>query len=136
MFRRVLAFRAIALAAATTLVAVSPLQPAGAASATTVASGVVTSATGTAAPNVAVTLRAWPSDAVLGAMKSGQMVPTTKLATTTTDSSGGYALQVPVSSLAAVTQKTGYANLEIDSPLGIWFFTYQADPRPVRSRPP
>jgi hypothetical protein len=90
-----------------------------------VAAGTVSSPTGAAASGVSVDLYAWPSSAVLKAMKPGQMVPRTLLTTATTDSSGQYTLSVPAASLTAAVVDNGYANLEIDSPAGIWFMAYQ-----------
>lgn len=53
-----------------------------------VATGTVTGASGTAMPDTIVDLYAWPSDAVLKAMKPGQTVPTSLLGTATTNSAG------------------------------------------------
>src|SRR5215469_8364117 len=92
-----------------------------------VAFGTVTSANGTAMADQTVDLYAWPSDAVQKALKPGQLVPTTLLATATTGSTGKYMLRVPVAKLKAATVESGYANLEISSAAGgFWFFPYQA----------
>jgi hypothetical protein len=77
---------------------------------------------------VRVDLYAWPAVAVLSAMRPGQAVPRTLLATATTSSAGGYALQVRSASLSKAAAKTGYANLEIDTAAGIRLFTYQPGP--------
>jgi hypothetical protein len=53
-----------------------------------VADGTVTGDSGAAMPGVAVTLYAWPSNAAVTALKVGQTVPTTLLATATTSSTG------------------------------------------------
>jgi hypothetical protein len=77
-------------------------------------------------PGVAVDLYAWPSDAVLNAMKPGEFVPTTLLATATTNNAGEYMLRVPPARLKAAAVSSGYANLEIFSAVGgFWFFPYQ-----------
>ncbi len=95
-----------------------------------VAGGTVTSVSGAVMPGVAVNLYAWPSDAVLQAMKPSTLVPTTLLATATTNSVGKYMLQVPVAKLKAAAVESGYANLEIYSPLGgMWFVSYQTGAR-------
>ena len=94
-----------------------------------VAAGIVTGTTGAAMPGATVDLYAWPSDAVLSALKSGEMVPTTLLATTATSSTGAYTLAVPGPNLEAAEVESGYANLEIYTPFGgVWFFPYQASP--------
>ena len=49
--------------------------------------------------NEPVSLLAWPSDAVLKAMNVGQQVPTTVLATATTNSAGNYILRVPAAAV-------------------------------------
>lgn len=82
---------------------------------TPVASGTVTTASGAAMPGETVGLYAWPDDAVLNALPVGKLIPTTLLATATTNSSGKYMLQVPVTRLEAATVSSGYANLEIAS---------------------
>jgi hypothetical protein len=88
-------------------------------------------------PGVTVDLYAWPSDAVLNAMKPGELVPTTLLATATTDNAGGYMLRVQAARLKAAAVESGYANLEIYSPAGgIWFFPYQTGPLPARQSAP
>ena len=80
-----------------------------------------------------VDLYAWPSDAVLQALKPGQLVPTTLLATATTNSAGQYLLKVPLAKLKAAAVKSSYANLEIFSAVGgIWFFPYQTGSLPGR----
>lgn len=98
-----------------------------------VAAGTVTDPSGAAMPGAAVDLYAWPSDAVLAAMKPGQAVPRTLLTTATTNSAGQYALRVPVAKLEAAAVDSGYANLEIDSPVGgFWFFPYQTGSLPAK----
>jgi hypothetical protein len=102
-----------------------------------VATGTVTSSTGMPMPDVAVDLYAWPSDAVLSAMKPGGLVPTTLLTTATTSSTGQYTLTVPATSLKTAAIESGYANLEIYSPYGgIWFFSYQTGALPGRPSAP
>src|ERR1700722_212053 len=94
-----------------------------------VAAGIVTGTTGAAMPGATVDLYAWPADPVLSALKSGEMVPTTLLATTTTSSTGAYTLAVPGPKLEAAAVESGYANLEIYTPFGgVWFFPYPAGP--------
>jgi hypothetical protein len=91
-------------------------------------------AAGTATPGTAVDLYAWPSDAVLIAMKPGQLVPRKLLATATTNAAGRYKVMVPAAALEAAVVDSGYANLEIDSPgSGIWSFPYQAGMLPAQT---
>ena len=118
---------------------ISPAQardtasPSGAA----VASGVVTGSSGAAMAGVAVDLYAWPSDAALQALKIGQIVPTTLLATTVTNKAGAYTLRVPVAQLKAAAAGPGYANLEIsDAGDGIWFFSYRTGSLPAHPAAP
>jgi hypothetical protein len=101
-----------------------------------VAAGTVTSPSGAAVPGVTVDLYAWPSDAVLSAIKPGGLVPTTLLATATTSPIGTYTLRVPAARLKAAAVDSDYANLEIGSPAGIWFFPYQTGSPPARSSAP
>jgi hypothetical protein len=102
-----------------------------------VAGGTVTSASGAAMPGVAVDLYAWPSDAVLQAMKAGQLVPTTLLAATTTTKAGTYTLQVPTPKLQTAGVESGYANLEVFSPAGgTWFISYRANSLPAHPAAP
>jgi len=97
-----------------------------------VAGGVVTGVSGAAMPGAVIDLYAWPSDAVLKAMKVGQLVPTTLLASATTNSAGEYMLRVPAARLKAAAVESGYANLEIASvAAGFWFFPYQTDTLPA-----
>jgi hypothetical protein len=127
MFRRILAITAAAAILPALTAAAS--SPSGAASSgVTVATGTITSSSGAAMPGVTVKLYAWPSDAVLSAMKPGQQVPTTLLATTTTSATGTYTLQVPHASLKAAAVNAGYANLEVGTAVGFWFFPYQTGP--------
>jgi hypothetical protein len=126
VLHRILAAGAAAILPALLLTASAPSSAA--LSGVTVAAGIITGPGGAAMPGVRVDLYTWPADAVLSAMKPGQAVPGTLLATATTSSAGGYALQVPPASLSKAAAKTGYANLEIDTAVGIWFFTYQAGP--------
>lgn len=101
-----------------------------------VAAGTVTSPSGAAVPGVTVDLYAWPSDTVLSAMKPGGVVPTKLLATATTSPAGTYTLRVPAARLKAAAVDSGYANLEIGSPAGIWFFPYQTGQLPTRASAP
>lgn len=102
-----------------------------------VADGTVTSANGIAMGGVAVDLYAWPSDAVQQAMNPGQRVPTTLLATATTSKAGRYMLRVPAAQLKAAAVESGYANLEIFSAVGgFWFFSYQTGSLPTRPSAP
>lgn len=88
-------------------------------------------------PGVTVDLYAWPSDAVLLALKPGHLVPTTLLATATTSSAGKYMLRVPAAKLKAAAVESGYANIEIFSAVGgFWFFPYQTDSLPGRPSAP
>jgi len=80
-----------------------------------VATGTVTSASGAAMPGETFGLYAWPTDSVLQALKVGQLVPTTLLATATTNGAGQYMLRVPAATLKAAAVSSGYANLEISS---------------------
>lgn len=85
----------------------------------------------------AVDLYAWPSDAVQKALKPGQLVPTTLLATATTSSTGKYTLTVPVAKLKAAEVESGYANLEISgAAVGFWFFPYQTNSLPAHPAAP
>jgi len=112
-------------------------QPGAASSGVAVAGGTVTSASGTAMAGQSVDLYAWPSDAVLQALKPGRLVPTALLAATTTSSAGKYTLKVPAATLKAAAVESGYANLEIYSPLGgMWFFSYQASSLPAQPSAP
>ncbi len=102
-----------------------------------VAGGAVTGADGAAMAGVAVDLYAWPSDAVLNAMKAGQFVRTTLLGTATTSSAGKYMLRVPAAKLKAAAVESGYANLEVFSAVGgIWFLSYQASSLPAHPSAP
>ena len=102
-----------------------------------VAGGTVTSAGGAAMPGVTVDLYAWPSDAVLQALRPGQLVPTTRLATATTSSTGKYMLKVPAAMLKAAAVESGDANLEIFSAAGgIWFLSYQTGSLPAQPSAP
>jgi len=123
MFHRILAVSAAAILLA--FVAAASLPAGAASSGVTVATGIITSPGGAAMPGVRVDLYTWPPDAVLSAMQPGQAVPRTLLATATTSSAGSYALQVPQASLSKAAAKTGYANLEIDTAVGIRLFSYQ-----------
>ncbi len=102
-----------------------------------VAGGTVTSTSGAAAPGAVVDLYAWPSDAVLKAMEPGTMVPTTLLATATTNRAGKYMLQVSATKLMSAAVESGYANLEIYSPVGgMWFLSYQTSALPAHPSAP
>lgn len=84
-----------------------------------------------------VDLYAWPSDTAQKALKPGQLVPTTLLATATTSGTGRYTLTVPVAKLKAAAVESGYANLEISSAVGgFWFFPYQTGSLPARPAAP
>jgi hypothetical protein len=88
-------------------------------------------------PGVTVNLYAWPSNSVLRAMKVGQAVPVTLLATAVTNSAGKYVLRVPVAKLMAAAVESGYANLEISSAVaGFWFLPYQTDSLPAHPAAP
>lgn len=134
---------ALGLAALAATVIASPAV-AGASTATrnsasgaAVATGTITSVRGAAMPGAAVDLYAWPSDAVLAAMKPGQLVPRTLLTTTTTNSAGKYTLRVQVARLETAAVDSGYANLEIDSPAGgSWFLPYQTGSLPTKPPAP
>jgi hypothetical protein len=102
-----------------------------------VASGTVTGVNGAAMPGTTVQLFAWPNDSVLNALKVGTLIPTTLLATATTNSSGKYVLQVAAATLKAAAVSSGYANLEIVSAGGgFWFLPYQTDTLPARPAAP
>jgi hypothetical protein len=104
---------------------------------TPVASGTVISANGAAMPGETVGLYAWPSDSVLNALPVGKLIPTTLLATAITSNSGKYMLQVPAATLKAAAVSSGYANLEIVSAGGgFWFFPYQTDSLPAQPAAP
>lgn len=97
-----------------------------------VASGTVTSDSGVAMPGVAVTLYGWPSNEAVTALKVGQTVPTTLLATATTSSVGTFMLQVPVAKLQAAGAAAGYVNLEIVTSAGdLWFLPYPTSTLPA-----
>jgi len=109
----------------------------GASNVASVAGGTVTSASGAPVAGAVVDLYAWPSDAVLTAMRLGAEVPTTLLATATTSTAGKYMLRAPMASLKAAAVESGYANLEILSAAGgSWFFSYQAGALPAQSSAP
>jgi hypothetical protein len=70
-------------------------------------------------------------------MNVGQQIPTTVLATTTTNSAGNYTLEVPVATLQAAAVSSGYANLEVFSAIGgFFFFPYQTGSLPVHPASP
>ena len=99
----------------------------------TVATGTVTTASGAAMSDETVGLYAWPQDSKLEALKSGQPVPTTLLVTATTNDAGKYILRVPATALRAAAVSSGYANLEIASAGGgFWFFPYQTGSLPTQ----
>jgi catechol 2,3-dioxygenase-like lactoylglutathione lyase family enzyme len=128
MFRRIL-IAALAAATLPALAAAAPAPPAAASPGVTVATGTIVNATGHALAGVPVDLYAWPSDTVLRGLRPGQAVPTKLLASTTTSSTGSYALTVPQTALRAAAIEQGWANLEIDSVSGAsWSFSYQTDP--------
>jgi hypothetical protein len=104
---------------------------AGTSAATAVAAGTVTSPTGTVIAGATVQLYAWPSDATVSKLKPGSLVPEKLLATTTTNTAGAYTLNVLTASLEAAATEDGWANLEIDSPAGIWFLAYPAGTLPA-----
>jgi hypothetical protein len=102
-----------------------------------VATGTVTGAGSAPVAGAVVDLYAWPSDAVLRAMKIGAQVPTTLLVTATTSKAGEYILRVPMANLKAAVVESGYANLEISSAGGaVWFLSYQAGSLPARPSAP
>lgn len=118
------------------LLAFSP-QPRSASSGIAVAGGTITSASGAAMAGQTVDLYDWPSDAVQQALGPGQPVPTTLLATATTNSAGKYMLTVPAAKLMTAAVESGYANLEIfGATSGFWFFSYQTSSLPARSPAP
>jgi hypothetical protein len=93
-----------------------------------VATGTVTGPRGAAVAGGTVDVYAWPSDAVLQAMKPGQTVPLTLLAKTNANAAGRYTLRIPAARLksaAVASADSGYVNLEIESPAGIWFLSDQ-----------
>jgi hypothetical protein len=127
----------LAVALVFPLLALGSLPASSASSGMAVAAGTVTSPGGTAMPGVSVELYAWPSDAVLKAMKPGQAVPTTLLAAAATNTVGQYTLRVPAAQLKAAAVESGYANLEIFSPAGgMWFLPYQTSALPARPQAP
>ena len=134
MFRRILAVSAAAILPALLFTASAPSDAAS--SGVTVAAATITSPGGAAMPGAKVDLYTWPTDAVLSAMKPGQAVPTTLLATGTTSNVGGYTLRVPAARLRAAAVESGYANLEIFSPVGMWFLPYQTGSLPARPPAP
>jgi hypothetical protein len=79
MLHRILAAGAAAILPALLLTASAPSSAA--LSGVTVAVGTITGPGGAAMPGVRVDLYAWPTDAVLSAMRPGQAVPRTLLAT-------------------------------------------------------
>jgi len=102
-----------------------------------VAGGTVTGAAGAAMPGVTVRLYAWPSDAVLRAMKPGRHVPAALLAAATTSSSGRYVLRVPATRLESANVEPGRTNLEIRSAAGgSRFLSYQTSAPPARPSAP
>lgn len=101
-----------------------------------VATGTITGSNGKAVSGQTVSLLAWPSDAVLKTLKSGQQVPTTQLATATTNGAGKYVLEVPVARLKAAAVDSGYANLEISGAGAVWFLPYQTGSLPARPSEP
>jgi hypothetical protein len=114
------------------LLAFGSLPGSSASPAAAVAAGTVTGPRGAAMADQTVDLYAWPPDAVLKALKPGQLVPTTLLATATTSSVGRYMLRVPAAKLKAAAVESGYANLEIFSPIGgTWFLSYQTGSLPA-----
>jgi hypothetical protein len=130
MFQRILAASAAAILPALALAAPAPAD-AGASSVVTVAAGTISSPSGAAMSGVNVSLFTWPPDAVLAALKPGQMVPRKLVGAATTSSAGRYTLDVPQASLNAAAAPSGYVNLEIDSPAaGMSFFSYQVKPQP------
>jgi hypothetical protein len=130
VFRRILTIGAAVVLAAFLAAASAP--PGARSSGMTVAVGTVTSPGGAAVGGVTVDLYAWPSDAVLAALRPGQIVPRTLLATAVTGAAGRYAVQVSQARLTAAAVDGGYANLEIDTVAGSWFFPYQTSSPPGR----
>ena len=125
---------ALVLATLAATVIASPAVAGASTSSQDAAGAGVEVAAGTATPGTAVDLYAWPSDAVLVAMKPGQLVPRKLLATATTDATGRYTLTVPAATMEAAAVDSGYANLEIDSPgSGLWSFPYQAGVLPAQT---
>jgi hypothetical protein len=89
-----------------------------------VATGTVTDTTGAAVPGAIVKLYAWPSDAVLDGLATGQQVPTTLLTTTTADSNGVYSLSMLLADLQSAATVGTIANLEVDSGDSQYFFDF------------
>lgn len=133
MFKRILTISAAAILPALALAA--PVRSDAASSGVTVANGTITSPSGAPMPGEKVSVYTWPPDAVLAALKPGQSVPRTLLATATTSAAGRYTLQAPQAAVNAAAATTGYVNMEIDSASGFWFFTYQASPTAQSGEP-
>jgi hypothetical protein len=96
---------------------------AAAATSVTVATGTVHDASGALAKDAVVDLYAWPSDQVLQALKPGEEVPRTLIASAKTSSAGVFSLTVGAQQLSAVAVSGAYANLEVDSGTSSWFIT-------------
>lgn len=92
----------------------------------TVASGTAAAANGSAVRDATIDLYAWPSDEVLQALKPGQEVPRTLVATATANSAGKFALSLAPGTLSANAVSSGFVNLEADSGTAAWFFSIDA----------
>jgi hypothetical protein len=91
-----------------------------------VASGTATTSSGSAVRGASVDLYAWPSAKVLQALKPGQDVPRTLVATATANSAGKFSLSLAPGTLSAHAVSSGLANLEADSGSATWFFSTDA----------
>jgi hypothetical protein len=92
----------------------------------TVASGTATAANGSAVRNAIIDLYAWPSGKVLQALKPGQKVPRTLVATAIANSAGKFSLSLAPGTLSANAVSSGFVNLEADSGSATWFFSTDA----------
>ena len=92
----------------------------------TVASGTATAANGSAVRDAIIDLYSWPSGKVLQALKPGQEVPRTLVATATANSAGKFSLSLAPGTLSANAVSSGFVNLEADSGSATWFFSTDA----------
>lgn len=92
----------------------------------TVASGTATAANGSAVRDAIIDLYAWPSGKVLQALKPGQEVPRTLVATAIANSAGKFSLSLAPGTLSANAVSSGFVNLEADSGSATWFFSTDA----------
>lgn len=91
-----------------------------------VASGTATAANGSAVRDAIIDLYAWPSGKVLQALKPGQEVPRTLVATAIANSAGKFSLSLAPGALSANAVSSGFVNLEADSGSATWFFSTDA----------